>query len=117
MHLSLIHISVVLRGTAGLAIDHPDVLLIDAVPHDWLFPRTSVAVSHGGAGTTAAALTAGTPQVVVPHMADQPFWGRRVHELGAVSYTHLDVYKRQHSDQHSVAHVRVRVGVTEPLSL
>jgi UDP:flavonoid glycosyltransferase YjiC (YdhE family) len=22
------------------------------------------------------------PQVAVPHIADQPYWGRRVHELG-----------------------------------
>jgi sterol 3beta-glucosyltransferase len=40
-------------------------------------------VHHGGAGTTAAAFRAGVPQVVVPHMADQPYWGRRVHALGA----------------------------------
>jgi UDP:flavonoid glycosyltransferase YjiC (YdhE family) len=25
------------------------------------------------------------PHVVVPHIADQPYWGRRVHELGVGS--------------------------------
>jgi sterol 3beta-glucosyltransferase len=40
-------------------------------------------VHHGGAGTTAAGLRAGKPTLIIPHMADQPFWGRRVHELGA----------------------------------
>ena len=40
-------------------------------------------VHHGGAGTTAAALRAGVPSIVVPFLSDQPFWGRRVHELGA----------------------------------
>jgi UDP:flavonoid glycosyltransferase YjiC (YdhE family) len=63
--------------------DLPDtVFAIDGAPHDVLFPRMSVVIHHGGAGTTAAALRAGVPQVVVPHIADQPFWGRRVHELG-----------------------------------
>jgi UDP:flavonoid glycosyltransferase YjiC (YdhE family) len=59
------------------------VLAIDGAPHGHLFPRLSVVVHHGGAGTTAAALRVGVPQVVVPHIADQPYWGRRVHELGA----------------------------------
>jgi UDP:flavonoid glycosyltransferase YjiC (YdhE family) len=48
------------------------VFVAEALPHDWLFPRTAAAVHHGGAGTTAAALRAGVPSVVVPFMADQP---------------------------------------------
>ena len=59
------------------------VVLIDRVPHDWLFPRVAAVVHHGGAGTTAAGLRAGRPTVVCPFFGDQPFWGRRVHELGA----------------------------------
>lgn len=39
-------------------------------------------VHHGGAGTTAAGFRAGLPTAVVPHNADQPFWGRRAKELG-----------------------------------
>ena len=63
--------------------DLPETVLpIDGAPHDVLFPQMSVVIHHGGAGTTAAALRAGIPQVVVPHIADQPYWGRRVHELG-----------------------------------
>ncbi|MDN5767072.1 MAG: glycosyltransferase [Humibacillus sp.] len=62
-----------------------DVLAVETVPHDWLFPRCAAVVHHGGAGTTAAAMRAGTPQVVVPHIADQPYWGRRVAELGVGS--------------------------------
>jgi UDP:flavonoid glycosyltransferase YjiC (YdhE family) len=27
-------------------------------------------------------LRAGLPSIVIPHAADQPFWGRRVHALG-----------------------------------
>jgi sterol 3beta-glucosyltransferase len=56
---------------------------LSSVPHDWLFPRVAAAIHHGGAGTTAAALRAGVPAVVVPNFADQFFWGWLVHRLGA----------------------------------
>jgi sterol 3beta-glucosyltransferase len=52
------------------------------LPHDVVFPRCSVIVHHGGAGTTAAAARAGRPQVICPFVADQPFWGRRMQHLG-----------------------------------
>ncbi len=75
---------VVHRGGARLqSADLPDgVLLVDEVPHDWLFPRCAAVIHHGGAGTTAAALRAGVPSGVVAHIGDQPLWGRRVWELG-----------------------------------
>jgi UDP:flavonoid glycosyltransferase YjiC (YdhE family) len=61
----------------------PDsILCVDDVPHDWLFPRVSAVVHHGGAGTTAAGLRAGVPTVIVAFFGDQFFWGWRVHELG-----------------------------------
>ncbi|WP_437736074.1 glycosyltransferase [Sorangium sp. So ce1335] len=76
--------AVLLSGWAGLGdMALPDAILrIDAAPHDWLYPRVAAAVIHGGAGTVAACLRAGKPAVVVPHLADQLFWGRRVEELG-----------------------------------
>ena len=52
------------------------------VPHDWLFDRVSAVVHHGGAGTTAAGITAGRPTLVVPFGGDQPFWATRVKALG-----------------------------------
>ncbi len=62
----------------------PDSIMeIESVPHDWLFPRVSAVVHHGGAGTTAAGLRSGRPSVIVPFFGDQPFWGRLVHVLGA----------------------------------
>lgn len=60
-----------------------NVFYQDSVPHSWLFPRCKAIIHHGGAGTTAAALRAGQPAIIVPHTADQPFWARRVRELGA----------------------------------
>ena len=60
-----------------------DVFKIDEAPHDWLFPKVSVVVHHGGSGTTGAALRAGRPSIIVPFIADQAFWGRRIERLGA----------------------------------
>jgi UDP:flavonoid glycosyltransferase YjiC (YdhE family) len=75
---------VLLTGWGGLDDSHQSdrFYVTRAVPHDWLFPRTAAVVHHGGAGTTAAALRAGIPSVVVPFMADQPFWGRQILRLG-----------------------------------
>lgn len=61
----------------------PTILPVADVPHDWLFPRVAAVVHHGGAGTTAAGLRAGRPTVICPFVADQPFWGRCVHDRGA----------------------------------
>lgn len=73
------------RGWGGLAPADlpPTVHAIGHVPHGWLFPRVAAVVHHGGAGTTHAGLRAGRPTVVCPFFGDQPFWGRRVHALGA----------------------------------
>jgi sterol 3beta-glucosyltransferase len=53
------------------------------LPHSWLLPRCAAIVHHGGFGTTAAGLRAGLPALVIPHMADQFYWAKIVHELGA----------------------------------
>lgn len=60
-----------------------DVLILDEIPHDWIFPKVAAVVHHGGAGVTAATLRAGAPSIAIPHFADQFFWGERVHALGA----------------------------------
>ena len=60
-----------------------ELLYLDAVPHQWLLPRCQIVIHHGGAGTTSAGLRAGIPNIVIPFAADQPFWGKRVHAIGA----------------------------------
>jgi len=62
-----------------------ELLYLESAPHDWLLPKCKVLIHHGGAGTTSAALRAGIPQIVVPFMADQPFWGSRVHVVGVAT--------------------------------
>lgn len=62
----------------------PDnVHLLEQAPHDWLFPRCAAVIHHGGSGTTHEGLRWGCPSVICPVLVDQPFWGRRVHGLGA----------------------------------
>jgi UDP:flavonoid glycosyltransferase YjiC (YdhE family) len=56
--------------------------MVDSIPHDWLFPRMSAVVHHGGAGTTAAGLWAGVPSILIPFFADQPYWGHHIQRLG-----------------------------------
>ena len=75
---------ILLRGWGGMSPDDlpKNVFLLDSIPHTWLFPRMSAVVHHGGAGTTGAGLRSGVPSIVVPHFADQPYWGERVQKLG-----------------------------------
>jgi vancomycin aglycone glucosyltransferase len=72
------------RGWANLALDAvpEDCLIIDEVDHGRLLPRVAAVVHHGGAGTTTAAARAGRPQVIVPQIYDQFYWGHRVQQLG-----------------------------------
>lgn len=64
----------------------PDFLYVtQEVPHDWLLPQVTAAIHHGGSGTTAATLRAGTPSIVVPFFADQPAWGKRLEQLGVAT--------------------------------
>lgn len=75
---------VVARGWGGInpADLPPEIFAIEKAPHDKLFKYVRAVVHHGGAGTTAAGLAAGKPTFIVPQTVDQPFWGRRVYELG-----------------------------------
>ncbi|MEU4038334.1 glycosyltransferase [Streptomyces collinus] len=72
------------RGWADLDLldGQDDCLLVGEVNHQALFGRVAAVVHHGGAGTTTTATRAGTPQVVVPQAADQPYWAGRVAGLG-----------------------------------
>lgn len=71
-------------GWAGLALvdESDDCFIIGEVNQQALFPRVAAVVHHGGAGTTTAAARGGAPQVIVPQLGDQPYWGGRVWDLG-----------------------------------
>jgi len=61
----------------------PGVLWLPYVPLRALLPRAAALVHHGGIGTTAEALRAGVPQLIVPLAYDQFDNGARVQALGA----------------------------------
>jgi len=76
--------AILLSGWGGLtAIEKPKTVFQgDNIPHSWLYPRMRAVVHHGGAGTTAAALRAGVPAIVVPFHGDQFYWAKLVSDLG-----------------------------------
>ena len=75
---------VVGRGWGGIKVEDlpPTAYVIDRAPHTRLFEMVKAVVHHGGAGTTHTGLYAGKPTFIVPQFFDQPYWGRRVFELG-----------------------------------
>ena len=72
------------RGWADLALidDRDDCFAVGEVDQQALFRRVAAVVHHGGAGTTTTAARAGAPQMVIPQVADQPYWAGRVADLG-----------------------------------
>ena len=60
----------------------PSILAWDYLPFAQIFPRAAAIVHQGGVGTTAQALRAGRPMLVVPFAFDQPDNAARVTRLG-----------------------------------
>lgn len=75
-------------GQLGTQETLPNIYCTEYVPHQWLFPKGCCVVHHGGAGTTASVCCAKVPSIVVAHHADQPYWGKRLFDLG-VAPKHL----------------------------
>ena len=99
--------ALVSKGWGGLGDEGntPDnIFMLDNTPHDWLFPRVSAVVHHGGAGSTAIGLKCGKPTLIVPFFGDQPFWGAMVAKAGAgsepIPYKHLTAAKLAEGIKH-----------------
>jgi rhamnosyltransferase subunit B len=75
------------------------VLHCTFAPFRELFPRCAAVVHHGGIGTVAEALAAGTPQLIRPLCFDQPDNGDRIQRLGAGLWM-----KPRHSTPANLAH-------------
>ncbi|HEX5234927.1 MAG TPA: nucleotide disphospho-sugar-binding domain-containing protein [Silvibacterium sp.] len=59
------------------------ILSLPYAPYSKVFPHAAAIVHQGGSGTTAQALRAGRPMLIVPYGWDQPDNGARVRRLGA----------------------------------
>ena len=67
--------------------DH--VKVVGSVNHAAILPGCRAAVHHGGAGTTAAAMRAGVPSLVLCLWLDQPVWGAGIAQLKIGSAQHF----------------------------
>lgn len=74
---------IVQTGWSGLSIEaeRKDILVVGKMSHDQLFKHASCVIHHGGAGTTASVLSSGRPHIIIPHIADQNFWGSEIERL------------------------------------
>lgn len=71
------------RSTQHLPAELPDLVRhVPYAPFSALLPRAAAIVHHGGVGTTAQALRAGIPQLVMPLAFDQRDNAARIERLG-----------------------------------
>ena len=75
------------RAVIGKFWDQPsefsnsdDIFFITKYPHLKLFPHMAAVIHHGGAGTTASSAASGVPQIIVPHILDQYYWGHQIYQ-------------------------------------
>ncbi len=74
---------IIITGNSGISmLSSNNILIKDFLPHDGIFGRSKGILHHGGVGTMAAALRNGVPQVIMPFQVDQPFWAKRLYNLG-----------------------------------
>jgi len=74
---------IISKGWADLPENNSsDILYVDEMPFEFLFPRLAAIVYHGGTGTMAAAARAGIPQAAFPFMADQFENSKQIVKLG-----------------------------------
>lgn len=94
-----------------------NVFEIDYAPYDWLFPRMTMIIHHGGSGTTAFGLRSGKPSCVVPFVFDQFYWGGRIAQLGVgtnpIPFKKLTVKRLQEAIQLGIHDRRMQGAAAE----
>jgi rhamnosyltransferase subunit B len=86
--------AILLMGRNAPPSDLPDnILAVKYAPYAQVFPRAAAIVHQGGIGTTAQALRAGTPTLIMPYSHDQPDNARRVEKLGTSKTLGRDRYR------------------------
>lgn len=75
------------------------IVAFDYAPYGTLLPRASLIVHQGGVGTTAQALRAGRPMLVIPYNHDQPDNAARIQRLGVGRTVSRQRYKGERAVQ------------------
>lgn len=83
-----------------------DIIAVSYVPHSQIFPYACAIVHQGGIGTTAQALRAGRPTLVIPYSHDQPDNAARVERLR----TSRTIPRKQYSAVRVVKELRELLG-------
>jgi UDP:flavonoid glycosyltransferase YjiC (YdhE family) len=74
---------IISKGWANLPDNSSsEILYVDEMPFELLFPHIAAIAYHGGTGTMATATRAGIPQVAFPFMADQFENRKQIVKLG-----------------------------------
>jgi vancomycin aglycone glucosyltransferase len=74
---------IISKGWADLPESNThDILYVDDMPFELLFPKMAAVIYHGGTGTMAAVARAGIPQAAFPFMADQFDNRKQIVKLG-----------------------------------
>ncbi len=74
--------AIFISGNSDMKLTGQNILTIKSLPHRLVFREARGIIHHGGVGTTAEALLSGIPQHIIPFNVDQPFWARRLKEMG-----------------------------------
>ncbi|VEP18523.1 Glycosyl transferase family 28 [Hyella patelloides LEGE 07179] len=86
--------AVLLMGANTLPENLPkDIIATNYAPYSKIFPHACAIVHQGGIGTTAQALRAGRPTLIMPYTYDQPDNAARVKRLG----TSRTILRQQYS--------------------
>jgi rhamnosyltransferase subunit B len=85
-----------------------DIVLFEYLPHSQIFPRAAAIVHQGGIGTTAQALRAGKPMLVVPFAFDQPDNAWRVNRLGVAR----TIYRHKYSAHRAATELKTLLSNT-----
>jgi UDP:flavonoid glycosyltransferase YjiC (YdhE family) len=95
-----------------------DLFLIDSViPHKLILPLCTASIHHGGSGTTHSAARSGKPQMIMPHLIDQHYWGYRTKLLGlgpgGLNVKKLDREKLEHHVLDLMTNPRYKTNAAE----
>lgn len=95
--------ALLLVGTNTAPADvSPNLLAAGYAPYSAVFPRSACVVHQGGVGTTAQALRAGVPQLVMPYAFDQPDNAARIVRSGVG----LSVARKDYAVDTAAAHLK-----------